>query len=291
MPPLTRGPLPAGVYWRRRLFVLALAATLVFLVASVLTGGSDGQDDVPVARQAGHEVEPSQTITVDQGRTAGGDEQPGPQGRKGKRNLGPQQGPTFDPTLLAAKPSGNCEPADVRITPRVESAVAGRPVTIGLALQTEQAEACYFRVGSDKVTIKVTRGQRTLWRSSHCPAAVPSTSVVVRRLIATVVEMEWSPFPEGTRHGKECPGTKDWLLPDDYRVVAAALGGEPGESSFTLAEPEPETIVKEPKKSEKDEKSEKSERDRKRDRESGEQLEDETAQEEAQGGQGEEPRR
>ncbi|PWN01913.1 hypothetical protein DJ010_15300 [Nocardioides silvaticus] len=288
MPPLTRGPLPAGVYWRRRFFVLALAATLVFLVASVLTGGSDGQDDVPVARQAGNEVEPSQTITVDQGRKARGEQQSAPQGRKGKRDLGPQQGPTFDPTLLAAEPSGNCEPADVRITPRVESAVAGKPVTIGLALQTVQAEACYFRIGADKVTIKVTRGQQALWRSSHCPGAVPSTSVVVRRSIATVVQMEWSPFPEGTRHGKECPGTKDWLMPGDYTVTAAALGGEPGESAFTLAAPEREKIVKKTKKDERDERDKQDERDRK----SRNQLDEETAQEEAQGAQdGEEPRR
>ena len=65
MPPLTRGPLPAGVYWRRRVFVLLLASTLVFVIASVLGGGSDGKDDdVPAAQQAGGEVEASQTITV-----------------------------------------------------------------------------------------------------------------------------------------------------------------------------------------------------------------------------------
>src|SRR5689334_13660455 len=168
MPPLTRGPLPPGVYWRRRVFVLLLAATMVFLVASVLGGGSDAKDDdVPVAQQAGNDVGASQTITV-------GSQQDGKKkGRKGKRNQGQLQGPTFDPTLLEAQPKGNCEPADVRITPRVDAAVAGEPVTIGLALQTVQAEACYFRVGSDKVTVKVTRGGHLVWASSHCPDGVP----------------------------------------------------------------------------------------------------------------------
>ena len=83
-PPLTRGPLPAGVYWRRRVFVLALAATLVFVIANVLAGGSDAKDDdVPAAQQAGNDVEASQTITVDKKK-----------GRESKRHRTEQQGPT-----------------------------------------------------------------------------------------------------------------------------------------------------------------------------------------------------
>ncbi len=231
-PPLTRGPLPAGVYWRRRVFVLALAATLVFVIANVLGGGSDAKDDdVPVAQQAGNDVEASQTITVEKKK-----------GRKGKRARGQQQGPTFDPAVMV-DPSGNCEPADVRITPRIESAVAGEPVTIGLALQTVQSGACYFRVGADKVTVKITRRGRPVWTSSHCRDAVPAASVVVRRTIATVVEMEWTPYPQGTRRGKECPGTKNWLMPNGFTVTAAALGGEPGESDFELVSPTPETVT------------------------------------------------
>jgi hypothetical protein len=102
-------------------------------------------------------------------------------------------------------------------------------------------------------------------------------------MIATVVEMEWSPFPEGTRHGKECPGTKDWLMPNNYTVIAAALGGEPGESAFALVAPEPETIVKKDKRDKRD----------KQDKKSRDQLDEETAQEEAQGDDGstQEPRR
>src|SRR5688572_10030848 len=123
MPPLTRGPLPPGVYWRRRVFVLLLAGTLVFVIASVLGGGSDAKDDgVPAAQQAGGEVEASQTITVRDRK----------KGRKGRRN-GPVQGPTYDPAVMV-DPEGNCEPADIKITPRIETAVAGDPVTIGLSL-------------------------------------------------------------------------------------------------------------------------------------------------------------
>src|SRR5690349_19585315 len=121
MPPLTRGPLPAGIYWRRRVFVLALAATLVFVIANVLSGGSDGKDSsAKVAEQAANESTPSQTITVSDDKGHKG------KGRKGNRHLGATQGPTYDPSVLA-DPDGNCEPADVRITPRIVGAVAGEP--------------------------------------------------------------------------------------------------------------------------------------------------------------------
>jgi hypothetical protein len=271
MPPLTRGPLPAGVYWRRRAFVLLLAATLVFVIASVLGGGSDASDDqTPSARQAGAEVEASQTITVDsKGRRNGkGDKK----GRKGKRN-GEVLGPTYDPSVMV-DPSGNCEPADVRITPRVEEAVAGKPVTIGLSLQTVQADACYFRIGSDKVTVKITKGGREIWTSRECPAPVPSESVVVRRIIATVVEMTWTPYPQG-RKGAECPGTDEWLMPGELTATAAALGGEPAESDFELDAPATETITVSP--------DPKKKRKGKRAEDDTDQLEEETAQEEAQG--------
>jgi len=239
MPPLTRGPLPAGVYWRRRVFVLALAATLVFVIASVLGGGSDAQDDdVPAAQQAAGDVEASETITVDHRK----------KGRKGKRNRnrGAVVGPSYDPNALV-EPDGNCDPADVRITPRVQSAVAGAPVLIGLSVRTVQADACYFRIGSDKVTIKVSLDGREVWASRECPGPVPTDSVVVRRMVATLVEMQWTPHPVGARRGRECPGADEWLLPDDYTVTTAALGGEPAETDFELTAPVAETKPPDPK--------------------------------------------
>lgn len=262
MPPLTRGPLPAGTYWRRRIFVLALAATLVFVFANWLGGGSDASDDeVPAARQAGGEVEASQTVTVE--RT--------PKGRKGRRNQGPQT-PTIDPALTVA-PDGNCEPADVRVTPVVTGAVAGQPVTIGLSLQTVQADACYFRVGPDKITVKITKGGREIWTSRECADPVPEQSVVVRRVVATVVPMTW----DARESDAECTKRRSWLLGGDFTVAAAALGGEPADSDFELVSPTPETTTSTPDPR----------RDRKGKQRDRGGLEGETAQEEAQGDQAE----
>jgi len=233
MPPLTRGPLPAGTYWRRRVFVVLLAATLVFVIANWLGGGSDAKDDdVPVAQQAAGEVEASQTITVAEHKKKGRKDK-----GKGKHNGGPI-GPTFDPAALA-EPDGNCDPADVRVMPRIEDAIAGEPVTIGLSLQTVQAEACYFRVGPDKVTLKVTRGGREIWTSRECPDPVPNQSVIVRRAVATEVQMTW----DAHESDSDCSHRRSWLMPNDFTITAAALGGEPNESDFELASPTPETVT------------------------------------------------
>lgn len=234
---MTRGPLPAGVYWRRRFFVLALAATLVFVIANVLSGGSDGKDDAPVARQASGETTPSQTITV--GDRKGRKHGKGTKGGKGTRGgVGAVQGPTFDPSVLV-EPEGNCEAADVRITPQVAGAVAGSPVTIGLSLRTVQADACYFRIGSDKVTVKITEGGRETWSSRECPGAVPAQSVVVRRVVATVVEMTW----DAHESDSSCSHRRAWVMPGDFSVSTSALGGEPAASDFTLVAPTAETVT------------------------------------------------
>lgn len=237
MPPLTRGPLPAGIYWRRRVFVLALAATLVFVIANVLSGGSDAKDSgAKVAEQAANETTPSQTITISPH-----------QGRKGKghkgHQLGAVQGPSFDPAVLA-EPDGNCEPADVRITPGVIGAIAGQPVTIGLSLQTVQADACYFRIGSDKITLKISKGGSDVWTSRECPGAIPSQSIVVRHVVATVVEMTW----DGRESDSSCSHRRSWLMPADHLTVeASTLGGEPAKTDFALAAPTQETITLPPR--------------------------------------------
>jgi hypothetical protein len=237
---MTRGPLPPAVYWRRRVFVLALAATLVFVIANVLSGGSDGADSgTKVAEQAANETTPSQTITVSGHQGHQGHKGKGRKGRDGNAELGATQGPTFDPSVLA-EPDGNCDPADVRITPGIVGAIAGKPVTIGLSLQTVQAEACYFRIGSDKITLKVSKGGRDIWTSRECPGAIPSQSIVVRHVVATVVQMTW----DGRESDSTCSHRRSWLMPSDRLTVeASTLGGEPAEADFALASPTPETIT------------------------------------------------
>lgn len=231
MASLTRGPLPPGVYWRRRLFVLALAGALVFIVSGVLRGGSDGSDDrTPVAEQAGADYDvPSVTV--------------GPKGKHAKRPRVARTtyGPTFDPDVLA-QPSGPCSPDQVSITPRVDHAVAGRDVTIGLSLRSTGPAACTWHLSGDKVLVRITDADEEIWTSRECPDAVPDRDVVVRDVVATVVPMTWN----ARKSDERCHVGTDWVGAGRFTVAAAALGGEPTQARFELTNPTTPTITPDP---------------------------------------------
>jgi hypothetical protein len=219
---MTRGPLPAGVYWRRRFFVVALAVTLVFVIASLLRGGSDGDsDDVPAVQQAAAPGPVTETVTV------GADEE-----RSGKRRK------KHDEPLPA--PEGECAASDVMLTPRVTDPVRGDDVTISLSLQTVESPACTWRVSADTVTVRISDGDTEVWTTRHCPKVVPEEDVVVRNAVSTVVEVVWR---ETRLSDDGCPTKTDWADEGDYTIVAAALGGEPIETDFHLPNPTPETVT------------------------------------------------
>lgn len=228
MPAMTRGPLPPGVYWRRRAFVGLLALSLVFLVVSWLGDWSDGSSgDAPAAAQAGAVEEATHTVTADPNPKA----KPGQKNKKGNKKRA-------EPTLAA--PSGWCAPADVVVTPIVKQAVAGRPVAVKLSLQTRTTEACNWRVGPNKVAVKISGESGDIWSARHCKA-IPRQDVVVRRTVATEVSFTW----DARESDYGCPGATEWVLPGELTIAAAAFGGEPVQETFTLLAPE---AAPEPKK-------------------------------------------
>lgn len=231
----TRGPLPADIYWRRRFFVLALAFSLVFVIARWLSGGSDAESTAtPAAEQAGAQVSATQTVTVGEGTTDGATEDPADPAGKASAEA--------SPTLAA--PDGTCDAADVVVTPSVaKGAVAGQDVTLALSLQTLESEACTWRVARNTLTVRISQGGTEVWTTRQCPKVVPSESVVVRRAVATVVELTW---PETRESNEGCTKRAGWALPGTFTIAAAALGGEPSEAEFTLVGPSKETVSEEP---------------------------------------------
>jgi len=245
MPPLTRGPLPARVYWRRRILLLSLTVLLVVGIARLLGSGSDASE--PEARQAAAATAPQTS-----GQTSG--QTPGPAATgpavptvtvtagTGKHGRGKHRESTA-PVLAA--PDGPCDPTDIEVSPEVHDAVGGPSggTLIKLQLQTRRAEACTWHASPRSLTLKITSGHDDIWSSRECPRAVPEQDVVVRREVTTTLEVTWN----GQRSDDGCSRSAGWAMPGWYHVAAAAMGGEPTDSQFELKAPRAPVITRTPK--------------------------------------------
>lgn len=228
MSTLTRGPLPARVYWTRRVLVLGTAFLLVFGLARLLTGSSDATSEAgnqAVQAAATPTASPS-TPTVTQ-TVAPGREQAGKRGKK-----------ALEPVL--AEPQGTCVDQDVAVVPKVRRPYAGSEITLVLKLRTLESAACTWEVSPESVSVKITSGKDDIWSSRECPRSVPTEEVVVRDNVNTRVEVTW----HGRRSDEECSGLTQWALPGYYHVTAAALAGEPQDVQFELKPPRRPVVTK-----------------------------------------------
>ncbi len=224
------------------MFVLGVAFALVFVIARVLSAGSDGRTgDQPAAEQAGGRVGAGASdSTVD-----GVDEEAAQDGADGPAAGAGPTAPTTPVTPTLAEPQGECEPADVVVTPSVaEGAVAGRDVPVTLTLQTRESPACTWQVNATTVVVKIAQGDTDVWTTRQCPQAVADQPVVVRQAVPTTVQVVWNEAREST---EGCTRRAGWVSPGSFTVAAAALGGEPAQVDFALGAPAPETIQVTPK--------------------------------------------
>lgn len=230
---MTRGPLPARVYWVRRTMVLGTALLLVVGIARLLGGGSDASSDEDLAAQVAAGQSPTDEVSSSLPVT------PSSSGRKpGKDKPSGQQSSQAPPL---ATPDGTCSGEDVAVTPKVENAVAGRDVKIVLQLRTLDAEACTWPVSSDALTVSITSGEDDIWTSRDCPRSIPASDVIVRKAVTTNVDIVWR---SARRSGEECYLRTEWAMPGWYHVTASALGGEPSDLQFELTTPIAGTVTK-----------------------------------------------
>lgn len=217
-----RGPLPARVYWVRRLVVVGVAVLLVVLVAQLLGGSSDG---------ASESAEQATTVSTETSEPASPTPATKPGRVKGKEK----------PRTRLARPDGPCEDSDVLVEPVVgDTPEAGRDVRIRLRLRTQEAAACTWQVSRSTVTVSITSGDDDIWSSRECPQVIPTEDVVLRSGKATRVAFDWN----ARRSDDECSEYTDWAMPGWYHVQTAALAGEPADVAFELVRPVSETITK-----------------------------------------------
>jgi len=229
-----RRPLPARVYWLRRVAVLGTAFLLVFAVGRMLVGSSDGHDSGPSnpgALQAGATLGPAEDVSP---ASSGPDIQVPKTTKKPRKSRPPK--PTATPL---AQPSGPCTPDDVVVAPEVRTPIGGGDVVIALMFRTLSSPACTFEVSPETITLTITSGDDPIWSTRQCPGAVPTSSVVARKDLVTYAFVTWN----GKRSDVTCSRLTEWALPGWYHVRVAALGGEPADEQFQLAPPQPTTIT------------------------------------------------
>ena len=227
-----RGPLPARVYWTRRLVVLGIPLLLVIVLARVLGGSSDGKDaGTGTAARAGATIDqtsPAPTV----GPTA--EVKTGKTGKKRDQETTP-------PEPVLAEPTGPCTDSDIVATPTITSAPGGSDIPITVNLRTVVTEACTWQVSPQTLTLTITSGSDFIWSTRECPAAIPVQDVVVRQAVDTTVVVTWA---EGKRSDETCSGLTDWARPGFYHVQAAALGGNETDVQFELVTPTAPVITK-----------------------------------------------
>lgn len=229
-----RGPLPARVYWTRRLLLVAVAFALVFGLAHLLggsTSGGNGSAPRPVDAEATQTTSTTDAPATVVGSPSASATQDGPTASAAA--TGPATGAaTGAATSTAlAQPTGRCTNSDILAVPTVSSpAYAGKPVALTLSLTTKQSPACDWTVGPGSLVVKVTSGTDRIWSSQDCVDAVPQRDVVVRKDHPVTVTVVWNDH----RSDAQCSSDTPWVGLGDYHVVAAAFGSDPTDRQFVL---------------------------------------------------------
>ncbi len=220
----TRGPLPARVYWTRRLVLVGLALLLVAGIARILGNSSDASDssgDTATTAGATTKVAPTETSSK------------GPRKQRHKARATPTEAPLAEPT-------GPCDSSDIVVTPVITTADGGADVPITLNLRTLQSPACTWTVSPDTLTMSITSGDDPIWSSRECPTSIPVQDVVIRTAVDAPVAVMWN----ARRSDEDCSQFTQWARLGFYHVEAAALGGEPTEVQFELTRPASAVITK-----------------------------------------------
>jgi hypothetical protein len=232
-----RGPLPARVYWTRRLLVLAVAFLLTFGTARVLGGGSDAESGPDRAAQVAGRPTGSPS-------TGGATDVPATEATRSPKdkpkNDKPKKVKPTRPPL--AQPDGPCDPSEVVVEPLISRATAGSPIRVVFRL-VATVPACTFTFSNNTVAVKIVSGQDRIWTSQECRSLPTEEDLVVRSEKPIRVAMRWS----GRRSNEECKlASAAWAEKGYYHVIAATLGGEPTDQQFRLVNPSPQTITKGP---------------------------------------------
>ena len=208
--------LPAGIYWRRRLLLLAVVIAIVWGVLQVRGGGDDEKPAKADATPSKASPKPSASPTTP---------------------AAPKQ--TVDGPVDVAVVAGTapCNPEDVRITPSVRPGQLTKgPIDIGLVISSTQTTACTLQPDDADTVAVISANGTPVWDSTVCKTSLLSAPVALSPQWSTLATVQWT----GRGSGSNCTSNQGWATAGKYTLQIGTLGGEPGKTAFSLgARPAP----------------------------------------------------
>lgn len=259
------GPLPASVYWVRRLVLLAVVGLVIYLVAGLLR-----PDDPKTSASAHPSSPPSRTpaalITPTNEPTGGVVSRRGRSGGGGGAGSGGRQEPRATPTgrpsdsaargsnAKGAEPTRGsleeteaggeaptertsrqpepCWSGQIRVAMDLDkdSVPAGGPLAITLRLDQTAPSPCQLTIGPETLRLRITSGSDLIWDTQHCPDVLPRGPVVLQPGTTSSVVVTWP----GRRSAQGCPSDTATALPGYYHAHATVAGVDHGQVRFRL---------------------------------------------------------
>ena len=211
------------MYWRRRLLLLAAAILVVWLVVKVWPSGGSSEP----------KASPTSTASAAPSSSASASSE------SPKKDPQESQQPTDDgasTTVSLPTSTTDCDVDQVRIVPSVAAGQrAHEPVTLDLAVSTSADKPCTFTPTASSMLAVISAGSTAVWDSSVCRTGVISGPVTLSPEWSTVVRATWN----ARGSGGACSSKEGWATPGSYTLEIGTLGGEPGQTSFRLAQPKP----------------------------------------------------
>src|SRR5690606_18734488 len=158
---LTVGPLPAAVYWRRRLVVLAGLAMVILIITYACTGDSTSgnpQGDPPGTTSSSPTQAASTPVTS---------------------SATPTRTPAATFTLPAGGASATCTDEEIAVTASASPAeiFSGQPVDFTIKIKNASNRTCERDIGADVQELRLLYQDRIIWSSDDCN---PNTGTDVR---------------------------------------------------------------------------------------------------------------
>lgn len=236
------GPLPARVYWIRRIAVLLALVLVIGLVVAVVSRiGADASDGEPGSETA------SPTATEDPGDDAGAedagsddadgsdsgtDEAPTASDDAGSDEADAGGGDAAEPAAAAdAGTARECAPGDVQVSLASDAAsyAADKDPTFAVEVSLVGDEPCLVDVNDATRELVIVSGPAHVWSSAECVEPEPRLLLLGPGQVDSQA-IRWT----RNRTDAACtPGLPD-ALPGTYRATVTLLGQQTEELVFTL---------------------------------------------------------